>query len=137
MKKLLACASALIVLSACADTSEEATEEAVEEVAEAGPVMEDYLGSWDVVYPDGATGVTTNNADGTFERVAADGTVDTGTWTFGSEESCWTAVGEEPGCYVVSGPGEGGMRTLTMADGNVLEVTPIAEVEAETEAAAE
>lgn len=132
MKKLIACASALFVLSACA---EEAVDEApVEEVAEAGDTMEDYLGAWDVLYPDGSTGVTTNNADGSYTATMPDGSAASGLWSFGPDQSCWQASGEEEArCYTVSEPAPDGARTLTDADGNGLIVTPVADEETAAE----
>lgn len=130
MKKLIMAASSIALLGACSEVAVE--EEAVEEVAVAevmtdanGDTMEAYLGEWDVVYPDGSTGISTNNADGTYTAVPTDGEADNGTWSFGAEESCWTsAVTEDVTCYTVGAADENGTRILTMADGNTISVTP-------------
>jgi len=135
MKKLIACMAGLAFISACAQEAEEPAPE-VEEVAPSAS-MEDYLGTWTVTYPDGSTGVTTNNADGTYTSELADGTATNGAWVFGEEQSCWTPEGaEEDICYTVSDSDETGTRTLTMDDGNVLTVSPVVE-QVEAEAAAE
>ena len=126
MKRLLASAALLIAITACSQSAEQPAAP----VEEAAPVaaMEDYLGSWNVTTADGATHVTTNNADGTFTRVYPDGTTDAGTWTFAAEQSCWTAEGEEPSCYTTSEPDITGMLTLTnVADQSVVTASPVIE----------
>ena len=133
MKKLLASMAVLAALGACSQEPE-APAEPVEEVAAAPAVtMQDYVGVWDVTLADGATHVTTNNADGTFSRVYPDGATDGGTWTFTMEQSCWTPDGAEAACYTVSEADAAGTLTLTsVADGSVITATPVA-----AEAAAE
>lgn len=117
MKKLLASAALFAAISACSPTTEEAAAPA-EEVVE-GPAMGDYVGDWNVTTPDGATHVTTNNADGTFTRAMADGASDGGSWTFADGQGCWTVEGEEEACYTVSEEDITGEVTLTAADGAV------------------
>lgn len=129
MRLFVSCAAAIALLSACseAEVEEPVVDDPVEEavVTDAnGDTMEAYLGDWDVTYPDGSTGVTTNNADGTYTVTMADGTTMQGSWVFGAEESCWTEDGAEPICYTVGAPDENGTRELTMADGTVIMVTP-------------
>lgn len=138
MKKIVLGAVVLSLAAACGQEAAEepaADEVATEEVAVTdanGETMEAYLGSWDVVYADGSTGVTTNNADGTYTGEMADGTALSGTWTFGAEESCWQATdSEEATCYTVGAGDENGTRVLTMADGTSISVTPKAEETAE------
>ena len=131
MKKIIAAASALTLLAACA---EEATEEVVEEEAGAveatsGVTFEEHLGVWDVTYPDGTTGVTTNRPDGSYTQVVGDGDPVEGLWALSDDgTSCWDA-GTEDGatCYTVSAADADGTRTLTAEDGTVLTVTPAAE----------
>ena len=134
MRKLILGVAALALLSACTETEVE-EETMVEETAEPavvtdvnGETMDAYLGEWTVTYPDGASAVSTNNADGTYSMVLPDGQTATGTWTFGAEESCWTvdAEGSPTDCYTVGAPDENGMRVLTMADGTSITVTPVA-----------
>lgn len=129
MKKLVSCVAAMALLTACGeDAPAEADIAATDVVAEVpADTMEDYLGAWDVTYPDGSTATTTNNADGSYSSVMADGTAISGLWTFGADESCWHNDGdEEATCYVVGAAGEDGTRVLTMADGTSITVTPAA-----------
>lgn len=139
MKKLLACTAALALVSACAEPAEqEAPAEEAVAAADAvtdgnGDTMEAYLGDWDATYPDGSTGVTTNRDDGTYTVTMADGTTINGLWSFGPDQSCWHAEGEdEATCYTVGAPDADGARVLTTADGEEITVSPVA---AEAEAA--
>ncbi|WP_340587109.1 hypothetical protein [Erythrobacter alti] len=133
MRKLIPAIAAVALLGACTEVEE--ADPVVEETADAesmtdanGETMEAYLGEWDVTYPDGTTGVTTNNADGTYSAVLPDGSTIDGNWTFGADESCWVpnAEGVEPACYAVGAADETGARVLSMADGTSITVSPVA-----------
>ncbi len=130
MKKIIACAAGLTLLSACSgESAEEASEEpaAVEVTSEV--TFAEHLGTWDVTYPDGTTGVTTNRPDGTFTRIVGDAEPVEGLWAMSDEgTSCWDS-GAETGavCYVVGPADESGTRVLTAEDGSEVMVTPAAE----------
>lgn len=126
MKKLLVSVAVLAVLSACSQEPE-APAAPVEEVIAAPAVTKaDYVGEWTVTLADGATHVTTNNADGSFTRVMSDGTTDAGFWTFTAEQSCWTPDGGVEACYAIGEEDAAGMLTLTAADGSIVTATRIA-----------
>lgn len=138
MHKFVYVAAAAALLGACtSEAEEEVVDEPVvqEEIALTdanGETMEAYVGRWDVTYPDGTPGVTTNNPDGTYTAEMADGTTVNGNWTFGAEQSCWQAdEARNPTCYTVGASDEDGTRTLTMDDGNTITVTPAAETDGE------
>jgi len=126
MKRLLASAALLVAMTACSQDAEEPAAP----VEEAAPTaaMEDYVGAWNVTAADGATHVTTNNADGTYTAAYPDGTTEAGTWTFAAEQSCWTAEGDEPSCYTISEPDITDTLTLTnVADQSVIKASPVIE----------
>lgn len=133
MRKLILCTASIALLGACGEAAmeeEPMVDETVEPAAMTdanGDTMEAYLGDWNVTYPDGSMGTSTNNADGTYAGELPDGTAITGTWTFGAEESCWTPDGDEAesACYAVGAPDENGLRELTMADGTTITVSPM------------
>ncbi|GAA0271731.1 hypothetical protein GCM10009127_09990 [Alteraurantiacibacter aestuarii] len=136
MKKLIACAACLAILSACSETSDDAAQESAETVQPVSDfTFEEHLGAWDVVYPDETTAVTTNRPDGTFTTQMADGTVSEGTWSMQDDgSSCWMPTGEdEPRCYTIGAADENGTRALTMPDGQIAYVTPVQEEDAAAE----
>jgi len=128
MKKIAFCLACSAMIAACGQQAEETSATVAEQETAAAPanVREDYLGAWDVSYPDGTKGVTTNNDDGTYVAQMEDGTSVTGTWTFGETETCWKPdEGESGGCYAVSAPEFDGSRVLTGEDGRLLIVAPV------------
>lgn len=135
MKKIISCMAMLAVVAGCSQEAE-APAEPVEAVAEVPAVtMANYVGEWNVTLADGATHVTTNNADGTFTRTFADGATDGGIWTFTAEQSCWTPADGETACYTVGEADAAGMLTLTnVADGTVVTAAPVVPAAAETAA---
>ncbi len=128
MNKLVACAATLAILAACGQEQSGVPEGGYDRGLAPEPdigAMEDYLGAWDVTYPDGSTGVTTNNEDGSYDVVLDNGAAFTGLWSYGEDKSCWQAEEtEEATCYVVSDSDENGTRTLTADDGSALIVSP-------------
>jgi len=132
MKRLVFCLAISAMIAACGQQADDAADD-----GSSGPVVvapadtvEDYLGAWNVSYPDGTKGVTTNNEDGTYVAEMEDGISVNGTWTFGETETCWTPEeGETGGCYEVSAPEFDGSRVLTGKDGTLLIVSPVPEAE--------
>jgi hypothetical protein len=113
-------------VSACSQEAEEPAAPVEEAVEAPAPVtMESYVGTWTVTQADG-TFTTVNNADGTFTDTMADGSTVNGTWTFGTDQSCWTSEGEEEQCYGIMLDDTGNTATLTGADGVQFTATRVA-----------
>lgn len=128
MHKLILLAAPL-ALAACA---QEATveEPVAEETAAAEEALTTANGTAvplvvDVADEDGPVGVTTLNADGTYQDVGVDGEVQSeGTWEIVDGKSCFT---DDDGvtCWTESEPAEDGSFTVTSDEGAVQTVKPV------------
>ena len=141
MKKFIALA-AVAALAACTQ-QEAASEEEVEEVAEAGPIAADGLptpGTYRVTTAEGELVIEEVREDGTYTATMADGTTENGTWSQpspdkycsvsdeeGAEETCNDEKIDESGVWVSTNPDTGGTAV----------VERVVEEEAATEEAAE
>ncbi len=129
MKKLIACAAALSLLSACAGGSDDdaaAGDTDAAAIDGGAPTIStaDLTGSWTYTFTDGVEGMTTVSDDSSFVREMADGTSFTGTLTIDGETACFTETETETRCYTVSAPAGDGSRRLTDEDGTEMVVTP-------------
>lgn len=126
MKRLIIIA-AVAALSACGERAEEAAAPAETTAAEAAPAMTaaEAAGSYDVKYPDGTTGVTTINADGSFVGTDGKGVETKGMWAMKDGKSCFDPEGDAPEvCWIDDEPDANGVFTATAPDGTVVTVTP-------------
>lgn len=132
MRKLVLFAAPL-ALVACAQEAE-VEEPAVEEVAEAEAAMTTANGtavplSAEVSNADGPQGMSTLNADGTYQDLGADGeVVAEGTWEVVDGKTCFTSSdeGSEAVCWTEGAPNEDGSFTATSDAGEEVTVTPMA-----------
>lgn len=128
MRKLLACAATLALLTACGETDEEPAAEAPPLETTTPASAQDLVGTWTYTWPDGVQGTSTVNPDGTHSREMADGSTFTGTWEMVGEEACFSDAGtQEPRCYDVGGAAPDGSRVLTRSDGELITVVPVVE----------
>lgn len=143
MRKLLTVV-AIASLCACGQADEpsqepEATGVAAPDVPDGGPVV----GSYSVTAEDGETMSWTNNEDGTYASVMADGSEGSGTYAMAGREYCYDPEGDGEGleevCLAFSDAGEDGSWVSTRPDGTQSTVIRVAASDdaSEEEAAAE
>ncbi len=132
MRKLILLA-APFALAACAQEAEVEETDAIETMeAEAVTTANGTVTPMraNVSNADGPQGISTVNADGTFQDLDADGElVAEGTWTVTDGKTCFapTTEGAEGQCWTESEAAEDGSFTATSDDGEEVTVTPIAE----------
>lgn len=138
MRKLIFLAAPL-ALAGCAQEAEvedaDAGEAEVVAVTTANGTVTPLTG--EVSNADGPQGISTLNADGTYQDLDAEGGVTAeGTWEVVDGKTCFTpsTEGVDSQCWTESEPGENGSFTATSDAGEVVTVTPVA---AEEEAADE
>lgn len=125
MKKIIAVAGA-IALAACG-SGEAEVEEVVEEVEE--PAVSAVAGTYTGTTEDGTEWTSVLNPDGTYQDTVGDEVVESGTWTDGDGQTCFTettAEGEEPAeasCFTVGEVGEDGSVEITDAEGETMTIT--------------
>lgn len=131
MKKLILLVG-VVALASCLGKAPEAEET----TAAAAPATETTAataataqtaapGSYDITYPDGAKGVDTLMADGTYvSRDSADKVIAKGKWAAKEGKTCFTAEGKAEECFTTSTPAADGSFTGTGTDGKVTQVKP-------------
>ncbi|MDX1704109.1 MAG: hypothetical protein R3235_07445 [Altererythrobacter ishigakiensis] len=136
MRKLMIIAAPL-ALMACAEQATDVEEEVVEtEPAGMTTANGTAPGTYAVSNDEGPAGTSVLNGDGTYQDLAADGSVaDEGTWEVVDGKTCFTSNedGAEALCWTESEPAEDGSFTATSDAGETVTVSP-AVVEAEGEA---
>ena len=127
MKKI-ALLCALGVLAACSEAETAPEAEATEAVAEA-PATAWALeaGTYEYTRSDGASGVNTVAADGTFSNAVEGGEIETGTWAQEGDLSCLTPAEGDKRCYTFTQPDAEGNFTGSLEGGEVtVEVRKVA-----------
>lgn len=131
MRKFIFLAAPL-ALAACAQEAEVDETSAVEEAEVAAvttangtvtPMTAQVMGG------DGPQGLSTLNADGTYQDLDAEGgVVAEGTWAVVEGKTCFTPTteGVDPQCWTESEPAEDGSFTATSDGGDEVTVTPVA-----------
>jgi hypothetical protein len=127
LRKLLIFAAPL-ALVACAQEAPVADDVAEEVAAEVMTTANGTApGTYQVSNDDGPQGMSTLNADGTYQDMAADGSlVAEGTWAVVEGKTCFTPTteGEEAMCWTESEPAEDGSFTATADSGDSVTVSP-------------
>nr|WP_298927045.1 hypothetical protein [uncultured Erythrobacter sp.] len=129
MRKLIFLA-APFALAACSQEAEVEEPAAIEEVetavlTTANGTVTPMMG--EVQSAEGPQGVSSVNADGTFQDMNADGElVSEGTWEVVDGKTCFTPTteGVDPECWTESEPGEDGSFTAVSDSGAEVTVTP-------------
>lgn len=125
MKKLIICAGAL-ALAACNSAEAPEAEEAAAQV-EAPAMATLAAGMYEVTLPDGSTGRTQINADGTYADINEDGSEGTkGAWTQGDGQTCFTPTDGEQACWTDSPVAADGSWTATGPQGETVTIKPMA-----------
>ena len=131
MRKLIFLAAPL-ALAACAQEAEVEETAVTEEVETAvlttangtvTPMMGEVMG------PDGPQGISSLNADGTYQDMDAEGAlVAEGTWEVVDGKTCFTPTteGADGQCWTESAPAEDGSFTAVSDAGDEVTVTPVA-----------
>lgn len=134
----------LVGLAACSKPAPDpAPEPVTEETAAPMPTAANGSapGTYEVVAADGTVGTTVLNADGTYADTDADGNlVAEGTWAVADGKTCFTPTteGAEAMCFAETAPAEDGSFTATPDSGEPVTVRPKAAAAAPaTEAPAE
>lgn len=127
MKKL-ALLAAVAALSACNQKADEAPAATDTATAEATPMADTGVGTYDVKMADGTMGKTVINADGTYVDTDKDGKEIRGTFVRRDGKDCFDPEGDEAeACWTVGTPGADGSFTATAPDGKTtVTVTPAA-----------
>lgn len=131
MRKFVLLAAPL-ALAACAQEAEVEEAPAAEEaevaaVTTANGTVTPMTG--EVANADGPQGLSTLNADGTYQDLDAEGaTVAEGTWAVVDGKTCFTPTteGADGECWTESEPAEDGSFTATSDEGAEVTVTPVA-----------
>jgi hypothetical protein len=113
-------------LAACSPASEDpAPDVTPTAAAETALTMESVAGAYDYTRDDGATGITTLLADGTFTDVG-EGAVTKGEWNVTDNKLCFDPAGEgaalERNCFTLGVPDAAGVQVATGDDGTVFKV---------------
>jgi len=119
-------AAAALSLGACQKAEAPAAEEsAPTEAAAPVAVQSPDAGTYDVTNPDGTTGSSTLNADGTYSDQDSAGKVTAkGTWAVKDGKTCFMPEGAAEECFTESARAADGSFTATDSKGNAVQVKP-------------
>ncbi len=119
-------AAAALSLGACQKAEAPAAEEsAPTEAAAPVAVQSPDAGTYDVTNPDGTTGSSTLNADGTYSDQDSAGKVKAkGTWAVKDGKTCFMPEGAAEECFTESARAADGSFTATDSKGNAVQVKP-------------
>ncbi|MGH6786221.1 MAG: hypothetical protein ACREBO_05280 [Novosphingobium sp.] len=81
-------------------------------------------GTYEVTNPDGTTGTTVLNADGTYVDTDAAGKEVKGAWVVKDGKTCFTPEGQAEECYTESARAADGSFTASDAKGGTVQVKP-------------
>lgn len=119
-------AAAALSLAACQKAEAPAAEEnAPSEAAAPAAVQSPDAGTYDITNPDGTTGSSTLNADGTYSDQDSAGKVTAkGTWAVKDGKTCFMPEGAAEECFTESARASDGSFTATDSRGNAVQVKP-------------
>ena len=119
-------AAAALSLAACQKAEAPAAEEnAPSEAAAPAAVQSPDAGTYDITNPDGTTGSSTLNADGTYSDQDSAGKVTAkGTWAVKDGKTCFMPEGAAEECFTESARAADGSFTATDSKGNAVQVKP-------------
>ena len=119
-------AAAALSLGACQKVEVPAAEEgAPSEAAAPAAVQSPDAGTYDITNPDGTTGSSTLNADGTYSDQDSAGKVTAkGTWAVKDGKTCFMPEGAAEQCFAESARAADGSFTATDSKGNAVQVKP-------------
>ena len=125
--RVILIAAAALSLGACQKAEAPAAEESAPTEAAAAPaaVQSPDAGTYDGTNPDGTTGSSTLNADGTYwDQDGAGKVTAKGTWAVKDGKTCFVPEGAAEECFTESARAADGSFTATDSKGNTVQVKP-------------